>query len=182
MMTVEQFLTLPEDGVTRELVRGRLKERENVLSGRRHARTMASTAGLLESWLETQRHPRGEVLAGGPSFCMRQTPATVVEIDIAYITPEISAANSPDAALIEGPPVLAVEILSPSDKQEDILDKVADYLDCGVKLVWVVEPVFRIVSVYRPDAKPALFNDTQEISGDPHLIGFRAPVREFFDI
>jgi len=57
---------------------------------------------------------------------------------------------------------------------------VREYLDAGVKLVWVVEPVFKTVCVYRPDAPPELFNETEELSGEPHLPGFRAAVAELF--
>jgi len=81
---------------------------------------------------------------------------------------------------IEGAPVLAVEILSASDKNEDIQDKVAEYLDCGVLLVWVVDPKFRTVTVYRPDAEPVLFNRTQAITAEPHLPGLKIDVDSMF--
>ncbi len=77
-------------------------------------------------------------------------------------------------------PILVVEILSASDKQEEIFDKVRDYLDAGVALVWLVEPVFRTVTVYRPDRKPELFNQDQELMGDPHLAGLCLRVADIF--
>ena len=58
---------------------------------------------------------------------------------MAYVSAEV-AAREPDAAYFEGPPVLAVEILSPSDTQEDIDEKVELYLETGVAIVWVVNP------------------------------------------
>ena len=81
----------------------------------------------------------------------------------------------------EGPPVLAVEILSPRDSQGEITEKVRIYLAMGVALVWVVDPNFRTVLVHRPEAEPELFNRTQELSGEPHLPGFRILVARIFE-
>jgi len=180
LMTTEELLALPEDGMERELIRGHLREREMTRRNPMHSGTEPRIVTLLQIWLTTQPQPRGQVFSGEAGFRIRKNPDTTVGIDVAYVSAETSAAISKDASLIEGPPILAVEILSPSDKQEDILDKVHDYLESGVKLVWVVEPIFRTVCVYRPDAPPAMFNDTQELSGEPHLPGFHAPVSEVF--
>ena len=102
-------------------------------------------------------------------------------IDVAYVSAEI-AAKEPGSPYFEGPPVLAVEILSPSDKQEEIDEKVGLYLELGVAIVWVVNPIFRTVCVYRPGELPVLFNESQEIAAEPYLPGFRASVAKFFRI
>jgi Uma2 family endonuclease len=180
LMTTEQLLALPEDGMDRDLVRGELRERPMTRRGRKHTRTTTRIAAMLEEWLGTQPEPRGEVLAGEAGFRLRRNPDTTVGIDVAYISAETAQANPADAFLIEGAPVLAVEILSPTDKQEEILEKVREYLDAGVALVWIAEPVFRTVTVYRPGVEPMLFNAEQELRADPHLPGFRAAVSELF--
>ena len=76
--------------------------------------------------------------------------------------------------------MLAVEILSPSDTQETIDEKLAVSIESGVALVWVVNPRFRTVTVYRPDAPPVLFNDQLDLTAEPHLPGFRVPVARLF--
>jgi len=179
-MTTEQLLALPDDGVDRDLIRGRLVEKPVTRRNRRHSRAGAKFAFLLERWLETQPEPRGEVLVGEAGFRLRRDPDTTVGVDVAYISAETAELTPEDAFLIEGTPILVVEILSPSNEQEDILDKVQEYLDCGVKLVWLAEPVFRTITVFRPDAEPQLFNSTQELTAEPHLPGFRMPVAAAF--
>ena len=62
----------------------------------------------------------------------------------------------------------------------EVNEKVDQYLEAGVKLVWVVDPHFRTIAVYRPDAEPALFNVNQEISAEPHLPGLHVKVAEVF--
>lgn len=147
---------------------------------RLHARTEANVTHIVKSWLDRQSPPRGEVLSGEAGCILRRDPDTTVGIDVAYISPEMAARQSDETTLIDGPPVLAVEILSPSDKQSDIDEKVEEYLAARVALVWVVNPRFRTVTVFRNDAEPELFNVRQELSADPHLPGFRVPVRELF--
>jgi Uma2 family endonuclease len=179
LMTNEEFLALPDDGTDRDLIRGVLWEQTMTRRGRRHSRAEARIAQLLGDWLETQPEPHGMVVSGEAGFHLSGDPETSVGIDVAYVSHEVAAVAS-EAALFEGPPVLAVEILSPSDTQERIDEKLAVYLETGVALVWVVNPRFRTVTVYRPDAPPVLFNDRQELTAEPHLPGFCVSVARLF--
>ena len=49
-----------------------------------------------------------------------------------------------------------------------------------MKLVWIVDPTFRTITIYRADAEPEVFNTTQGISADPHLPGFNVAVADVF--
>ena len=46
--------------------------------------------------------------------------------------------------------VMIAEVLSPSDTQEEIVERVEEYLACGVPLVWIFNPYFKTVTVHRP--------------------------------
>ena len=59
--------------------------------------------------------------------------------------------------------------------QEQIDEKVDDYLRAGVALVWVIDPHDRTVTIYRKGVEPELVNINQELSGEPELPGFRIP-------
>lgn len=181
LMTTEEMLAMPDDGVDRELIRGELRERPMTRRSRLHARTEANVSHLVKSWLDGQPEPRGEVLSGEAGCILRRDPDSTVGIDVAYISPDMAASQSDQTTLLDGPPVLAVEVLSPSDKQEHIDEKVEEYLAANVALVWVVNPRFRTVTVFRGDADPELFNIRQELSAEPHLPGFRVPVKDIFD-
>ena len=119
-------------------------------------------------------------VTGEAGFRLRRNPDTSVGIDLAYISPELAAATPENVWLIDGAPTLAVEILSPSNTHEEATEKVREYLDLGVALVWVLDPVFRTVQVFRPDAEPTLFNARQELTAEPHLPGFRVAVADLF--
>src|SRR5262249_21298831 len=135
----------------------------------------------LRNWLRSRPELGGQVVGGETGFRLSRDPDTSVGIDVAYVPAEIVTRTPDSSRFFMGPPILAVEILSPSDVQEDIDEKVALYLNLGVAIVGVINPRYRTVTVYRPGSLPVLFNTEQEISAEPHLPGFLAPVARFFD-
>jgi Uma2 family endonuclease len=180
LMTTEEMLLLPQDGVDRELIRGQLREKPVTRRGRRHTRSSGKLVFFLLQWLRRQPLPHGEILVGEAGFRLRKNPDTTVGIDVAYVGPQTIQVVPDDVFLIDALPILAAEVLSPSDTQEDITDKIAAYLEAGIPLIWILEPVFRTVSVYGPDREPAMFAGSQELTGDPHLPGFKVSVNELF--
>ena len=179
-MTLEEMLALPAADVDRDLIEGRLVERPMTKRNRWHGRAETRLAYLLEVWLETLPEPRGEIVSGEAGFRIRRNPDTSVGIDVAYVSAEVIAATPEKSPYLEGTPILAVEILSPSNLHGELVEKIRAYLKAGVALVWVVDPDFRTVVVYRTDAAPQMFNVQQELSGEPHLPGFRVAVARIF--
>jgi Uma2 family endonuclease len=180
LMTTEELLALPEDGMDRWLIRGQLRERPMTVRNRWHSRIMTRVAKFLDNWLDGQPEPRGSVLSGEAGCRLRRDPDTTVGIDVVYVSAEVAVRESEDTTLIDGVPVLAVEILSPNDVLEQINAKIDGYLQAGVPLVWVIDPHRRTVEIFRPDVEPELVNVRQELSGEPHLPGFRVPVAQLF--
>ena len=185
LLTNDEFLALADDGVERMLLDGivyELSGEDGEMTKRNptHSFVQANVTRIVGVWTQSQAQPRGRVYCGEVGFLLKRNPDTTVGIDVAYVDAETAARTPPDAEVVESAPVLAVEVLSPSDRQERILMKVRAYLDAGTKLVWIVEPLFETVSVYRPDAPPMMLNASQEISAEPHLPDFRCKVAEFF--
>jgi Uma2 family endonuclease len=180
LLTTRDLLAMPDDGVERYLIRGRLRELPMTRRNRWHSRIESRIAHVLWDWLELQPEPRGDIGSGEAGVLLRHDPDTTVGIDVVYISAEVLARQTDDTTLIDGVPTLAVEIISPNDVEEEVNAKVDEYLAAGVPLVWVVDPHFRTVRVYRSGAEPELFNVTQELTGDPHLPGFRTRVAQFF--
>ena len=84
-----------------------------------------------------------------------------------------------DAGFFPGPPDIAVEVISPSDRLTDVAEKVQDYLDAGTLVVIVANPRNRTVAVHRTSGAITLTeSDVLEI---PELIpGWRMPVADIF--
>jgi Uma2 family endonuclease len=187
LMTTEELLAMPDDGVERWLLEGVLWEKHPDPHGddmtkrnRFHSRVMTCVAFLLEHWLRGQPEPRGQVVCGEAGFVLRRKPDSTVGIDVAYVGPDVVATQTDETTLFEGPPVLAVEILSPNTTVQEITGKIKDYLANKVQVVWVIHPDFQTVTVHRPKAIPILFGAGQTLTGEPELAGFSAAVTDFF--
>lgn len=199
-MTVEEFLALPDDGVHRELIEGEVRvvrqepwddpnapvipvSSEKIAMTTRnrfHSRIEARFTQHLSNWLDTRPEPRGEIVCGEVGFKLGGTRESLVGIDVAYASAELVASVDPEErSYYDGPPTLAVEILSPSDTHEDVVSMIGLYLKFGV-VVWVVDPDLQTVAVYKPGELPQSFNESQDLVGDPYLPGFRIPVSRLF--
>jgi Uma2 family endonuclease len=179
-MTVKEFLALPEDGIDRELIRGELRIKGMTKRNRLHTQATARISQRLLDWADAQPTSPGCAFSGEAGCMLPNDEQTVVGIDVAFFSQVTLDQQTDGTTMIAGAPLLAVEILSPSDKQEEIIEKIDLYLGAGTALVWIVEPRFRTVTVYRPDAEPQLFNERQQLTAEPHLPGFSVPVARLF--
>jgi len=179
-MTTEELLALPEDGKDRWLLGGVLWERDITKRNRFHSRAMARISALLDNWSMAQPEPRGEVVSGEAGFRIRRNPDSTVGIDVAYVSAALKSVQTDQTTLYEGAPVLAVEILSPSNTHHEVAAKVRDYLASGVKLAWVVDTDFHIISIHRPGVPSEALDSRDTLAGDPELPGFSCPVSDLF--
>jgi Uma2 family endonuclease len=181
LMTAEEFLALPDDpNIERMLIRGRVWEEPMTRRNKWHSSTESTIAHRLWQWKESRDDARGTIASGEAGCLLRRDPDSVVGIDAAYFPEGVAEWESDESTLFDGPPLLAVEILSPNDTQKKTQAKVSDYLAAGVKLGWLIDPIFKTVVVHRPDAAPEMFSGTDELSGEPHLPGLRVQVSSLF--
>jgi Uma2 family endonuclease len=180
-MTLAEFNALPEDPeVDRFLLRGELWELPMTKRNRSHAGIEARISQLLLNWKDHLPLNQFEVFSGEVG-CDLPDQESGVGIDVAVFTAETIAAQAPDEVYIVGAPILAAEILSPSDTQELVTKKLRTYIDAGVKLVWIVDPDIETITVHQPDAEPYMLRKSDEMLGDPHLPGLRFSVGAVFE-
>ena len=180
LMTTEELLALPDDGMERWLIRGELRERPMSVRNQFHSGIMARVSQLLNNWLDRQPEPRGKILCGDAGVRLRRDPDVTVGIDIAYISAEVIRNQSAESTLVAGVPTLVVEVLSPNDTVEEINEKIDVYLKAGVSLIWIINPRHRTIELFQPGAEPELVNIKQELIGDPQLPGFRIAAAQIF--
>jgi len=168
LVTAEQLVDVSIPGKRVELVRGALVVREP--AGMRQGRVVASLSRRLMDHVEA--NGLGQVYAGDTGFTLARSPDTVRAPDIAFIrrdrVPDPEPPGYPDLA-----PDLAVEVLSPSNRPGEMLAKVADWLSGGTSLVWVIDPERRQAHVYRQDGTEAVVPESDALSGEDLLPGFR---------
>ncbi len=135
----------------------------------------------LERLLEDFVVPRGlGAVFGETGFVLARDPDTVRGPDISFVVRE-RLAGIDYRRFIDGPPDLAIEIFSPSNRPYQIRTKVADYLAAGCRLVWVVDPERRRVTTYRTLLAPRVLGPDDTLEGDDVLPGWSIPVESIFD-
>lgn len=173
--TPEDLLALP-DGAFYELVDGRLVERK--------MSTWSSyVAGMIFQLLNSfcRDHRLGWIFPDGTSFqCFPAHPGRVRKPDVAFIRLQrLSLAQATTEGHCSVAPDLAVEVVSPNDTTYEIDEKVREFLDAGVPLVWVVNPEQRTVAIHRAGGPGAILRENDEIGGEDVIPGFRCRVGDF---
>jgi Uma2 family endonuclease len=78
-------------------------------------------------------------------------------------------------------PDLVAEVVSPGDSADDLIAKAREYLQGGVRLVWLVYPLAQEIHVYRPGAREVrVYFTSDELDAGEILPGFRTPVADLF--
>jgi len=180
-MTVDEFLQLPEeDGISRELIAGEVIERPMTTRSPAHESAIARLTFALMAWFEAQPDLEGTVACGDARCRLSHNPDTTVGIDVALFEGEEAAVEADGARYFDRPPKVAVEVLSATDTYEEWTDKVQLYLNSGVSVVWLVEPTFQTITVFRRGTMPRPLNADDILDGEPELPGFRVPVVALF--
>jgi Uma2 family endonuclease len=181
LMIVDEFIPIIDDSVDRELIRGRLREWPRRFHTPAHGVTAANLGFLLKCWEKSLPRPRPRVHGLGAGFLLRRDPDTMIGSDLSIASVEQMAATPRNQFYVDGPPILAVEILEPWDRYGDIVERIREYQAAG-SVVWVVDPDFRRVSVHRPGHEARWLNILEDLSADPYLPGFRVAVEAIFDV
>jgi Uma2 family endonuclease len=78
-------------------------------------------------------------------------------------------------------PDLVVEVVSPSNQVDEVIDKVAEYYRAGVQRVWVIYPTQRQIYVYSTPTDVRIVAENEELSDEKLLPGFRLALNTLFD-
>lgn len=79
------------------------------------------------------------------------------------------------------PPDLCVEVVSPSNTKKELRTKIQEYFTVGVRMVWVVEPEDRSITVLTSPSEGRTLYDDSELGGGDVLPGFMCKVSELFE-
>ena len=138
-LTEDDLATMPDDGHRYELLDGTLLV--TPAPNENHQTCVTSLVVLLR----TARQPGQKVLVA--PFDVRLSRLTVLE-------PDVLVARKADLtpARLEGPPLLAVEVLSASTRRIDLGSKRLAYEAAGVPAYWLVDPEVPSLTVLELDA------------------------------
>ncbi len=85
-----------------------------------------------------------------------------------------------DKPVTDSVPQAALEVASTSDRRNSMRERVLEYLDWGIEVVWVADPQAEMVHTFRPGQPIDMLNRDSILTGGETLAGFEVPVGELF--
>ena len=161
--TAEDLERLSAQGFRYELIRGELRER--VLPGGLYGSTTSRLSYYAGSVI--MGGDLGTAFAAGTGFLVGRNPDTVLAPDFAFVAKDRLPSPLPKS-YVPVVPDIVLETRSPNDTKKEVADKVALWLELGVRLVWELNPQTRILGE----------NDT--LDGGDVLPGLSVPISRLF--
>lgn len=145
----------------------------------KHGTTAAKFLRHIDTFVE--EHDLGETTAAETGFILFKNPDgrdTVRAPDVGFVAKGRMPENFDDGYAPIAPD-LAVEVMSPNDSADEIEKKVQEYLSAGVRMVVVVYPATKSVTVHTPKGIRRITLD-EAFDGEDVLPGFSLPLKKFF--
>lgn len=173
-LTFEEYQQLPEaEGPRYELDEGTLVMTPSPTF--RHNRVRDRIARRLEDFV-TVNHC-GEVTVETEFRLSRDTARTP---DVAFVTSARLKEIDIDRSPLDGPPDIAVEVVSPSNRAEDMVKKIHQYLDAGCSSVWVIYPGLHRAVIHSHSGTQDL-GEQDTLKDERLLPGFSLPLAYILD-
>jgi Uma2 family endonuclease len=176
LITAAELLAMGSEADHTELVEGELV-RMSPASGD-HARIGSDLHGFL--WMHVRAHRLGRLFTSESGFILGRDPDSVLAPDIAFVAAERLVANQQLPGFVPFAPDLAIEIESPSNTRAEFRRKFELYFRAGTRLIWLVRPIRRTVTVFTPDAAEVVLREADTLDGGDVIPGFRLPLAELF--
>jgi Uma2 family endonuclease len=176
LVTSDDLLSMPDDGYRYELVKGELRKMSP--SGHKHGQIAVRLTWRLAQHVEAQH--LGVVYAAETGFRLATNPDTVRAPDVAFVRRERVEAAGDVEGFWPGAPDVAVEVLSPRDTYTEVEEKVVEWLHGGTRLVIVIDPRKRTVTVYRALNDITILTEADVLDGDDVIPDWSMPIRELF--
>lgn len=171
--TVDDLLRMPKDGRKYELVDGTIQVSPG---GMRHSEVGFRIGYLLLQVVEKTNV--GEVYGADVGIVLPNS--NIRSPDVCFVRRDKLPGGESPEGFGELVPDLVVEVLSPDDRPRRVADKIGEFLECGVELIWLVDPKSRTVTVYRSLTDTEHLTEEDTITADPVISGFTARVSQFF--
>lgn len=99
--------------------------------------------------------------------------------DVAFVSNEKLKDGEP-VTKADFAPDLAIEVISPTDKQEAVTTKINEYLAAGVREIWRVEPEVKTVIVYKSLDDVSVYTRDRVLTSEAVLPGFSLALNDIF--
>jgi Uma2 family endonuclease len=174
LVTAEELFAMGDIGRC-ELIAGEIIHMAP--AGAEHGGIAAELLVRIKQFVDANRI--GKVYAAETGFTITRAPDSTRAPDVAFV----QSSRLPKAkrrGFFDGPPDLAVEVMSPSDRVSEVLAKVDQWLDAGTQSVWIVDPPNRSIEIYRRGAQPVRYRAGETLKDEVTLPGFVLDIDSLF--
>lgn len=78
-------------------------------------------------------------------------------------------------------PDFVIELMSPTDEYRETQQKMQEYMSCGVKLGWLINPDAGVVEIYKVGKKTQVLKNPVSLSGEDILPELTVNLEDIFD-
>lgn len=156
-LTLSEFLALPETKPASEFVDGKIIQK--LMPKHKHSIIQAKLTAAINQVAEPQKlafaFPELRCTFGDRSL----VPDLVV---LDWQTIEFDAEGEPTDDVFVAPD-WTIEILSPNQSANPVIDKILHCLNYGTRLGWLIDPSDRSILTFSPNQTPRLYGDEQPL-------------------
>ena len=173
-MTADDFFRMPDDGNHYELVRGELRKMlaAGIFHGVYAARIRDSALPIVYG------NALGELPVAETGFVLDYDHVRVP--DASFVLGERYDALDENTGFVPGPPDIAVEVISPTDRMAEVEEKTLDYLAAGALVVIVANPRNKTVAIHRSTADAITLTEADTLEVPDLIPGWQLPVADIF--
>ena len=176
-MTNAEYMAMPDDDKRYELHEGVLIEQPSATVI--HALIVSLLVMMVGNDIRGQK--LGRVFGDNLDYLLGE--GIILKPDVSFVAASRVEGGLPN--YFHFAPDLAVEVLSPSNSASEISYKVITYLRYGSRLIWIIDPAQKIVTVHEPGTEGTILSRVltrdDTLTGGEILPDFRLLVREIFD-
>lgn len=175
-MTAEALAALPADGFQYHLIDGELHRMSP--PGAEHGEVAGEILRRVANHVVDRE--LGRVYAAETGFLLGRDPDTVLAPDVAFVRAERLPPRAERRGYLPLAPDLVAEVVSPSDRPAEVMQKVGRYLQAGVRLVWLVDTGTRTLAIHRPGLPTVVLEEDDTLDGEDVLSDLQIPVADLF--
>lgn len=121
----------------------------------------------------------GECFAAETRFTIERNPDTSMGPDFAFVAKDRLPDQLPKGYLKLSPDIV-LETRSPGDSKREVSLKVARWLQAGTKVVWVIDPETKTLTVHRAQVIPQILGENDTLTCEDLLPGFSFDLSRLF--
>lgn len=121
----------------------------------------------VQAW--NRRYKLGKVFDSSTGFKLSNSAVRSPDVSWIAIDRWNSLSDKQKRSFAPIAPDFAIELMSPTDNLQETQQKMNEYLDCGVKLGWLIDPNAKQVEIYRGGKEPEIISNPTSLSGESVL-------------